>query len=268
MIADYKSTIDGLSIFYRIAGDENNQPIIFLHGWGARIDSFGPYVGTTGVIKELAKHFYVFAPELPGLLRSDAPKVVWNYEQFAEIIYKLANLLSWKPSIVIGQSFGGGVATAFAKSYPNFTKVLVIVDSVVSNRPKNSYLKLLYAWAKFRKKTFPSPFVPKLIKKLLINLYFGTPMKFIDDKNINDKIIMGDVDLTRNLVVDYNQLKTPLIIVWGDKDTWVTPISRAKEIHNEVQGSKLIVEEGGHSVLYLKPKVVIGDILKALPKNP
>ncbi|OGZ46531.1 MAG: hypothetical protein A3J55_03075 [Candidatus Ryanbacteria bacterium RIFCSPHIGHO2_02_FULL_45_17b] len=267
MITDSKTTVDGLQIFYRIGGNLDKPPLIFLHGWGSRIDSFGSYVGITGTVEELAKHFYVFAPELPGLLRSDAPKSVWNYEQFAEIIFKLANTLNWKPSVVMGQSFGGGVATAFAKLYPDFTKALIIVDSVVSKRPQNSYMTWLYAWANFRKKIFPSPFVPRFLKKLLINLYFGTPMKFIDNKNIKDKIIMSDIDLTRNLVVDYNRLKMPLIIVWGDKDTWVTPISRAKEIHKETLDSKLIIEKGGHPVLYKKPKIVIDDILKALPQN-
>lgn len=264
MITDRKTTIDGLQIFYRIAGSPEKPPLIFLHGWGSRIDSFGSYVGITGVIEELAKYFYVFAPELPGLLRSDAPKAVWNYEQFAEAIFKLANTLNWKPSIIMGQSFGGGVATAFAKLYPDFTKALIIVDSVVSKRPQNSYMTWLYAWARFRKKIFPSPFVPKFIKRLLINLYFGTPMKFIDDKNIRDKIIMSDIDLTRDLVVDYKRFKMPLIIVWGDKDTWVTPISRGKEIHNEIQSSKLIIVKGGHPVLYQKTKLVVDEIVKHL----
>lgn len=264
---DSKITIGGLNIFYSISGDRNKPPLIFLHGWGSRIDSFGSYVGITGVVEELAKYFYVFAPELPGLLRSDAPKEVWNYEQFAEVIFKVANALNWKPSIVMGQSFGGGVATAFAKLYPNFTKTLIIVDSVVSKRPQNSYMTWLYAWANFRKKVFPSPFVPKFIKKLLTNIYFGTPIEFIDDKNIKEKTMMSDIDLTRNLIMDYKRLKMPLIIVWGDRDTWVTPISRAREIHEEVKDSRLIIEDGGHPVLYQKPKIVIADILKALSKN-
>lgn len=267
MTTDHKTTVDGLQIFYRIGGSPDKPPLIFLHGWGSRIDSFGSYVGITGLIEELAKHFYVFAPELPGLLRSDAPKSVWNYEQFAEVIFKLANTLNWKPSVVMGQSFGGGVATAFAKLYPDFAKALIIVDSVVSKRPQNSYMTWLYAWAKFRKKIFPSPLVPKFFKRVLINLYFGTPMKFIDNKNINEKNIMSDIDLTRNLIVDYNRLEMPLIIVWGDKDTWVTPISRAKEIHKEIPNSKLIIVNGGHPVLYQKTEFVVGEILKCLPQN-
>lgn len=267
MITDRQILIDGLNTYYRIAGDENKPPLIFLHGWGSRIDSFGPYHGTTEVIEEFAKHFYVLAPELPGLLRSDAPKEVWNYEQFAEVVYEIAKILDWGKSIVLGISFGGGVATAFAKLYPDYTKVLVVVDSVVSNRPRNSYLKFLYAWARLRTKLFPSPCVPKFIKKILIYLYFGTPFKFIDDKNIKDKIILSDIDLKRDLSVDYKQLKMPIVLVWGNKDTWVTPISRAKEIHQEVAGSKLITVKGGHSALAIRPEYVIGEIIKNLPPS-
>ncbi|MBI3334959.1 MAG: alpha/beta hydrolase [Candidatus Portnoybacteria bacterium] len=150
MIEDYKKRIDGLNMYYRIAGSPKSEPIIFLHGWGSRINPlpFTLYKGTTGVIEELANYFYVFAPELPGLLRSDAPKAVWNYEEFAKIIYILALSIGWEKSIIMGQSFGGGVATAFAKLYPDYTKALVIVDSVVSDLPMNSYWVLLYKWAR------------------------------------------------------------------------------------------------------------------------
>lgn len=265
MISDYKLIIDGLEIFYRISGKKQNPPAIFLHGYGSRLNGIGPYRGTTGIIEELAKHFYMLAPELPGLIRSAPPKTVWNYDEYAMLVHKLVQSLQWKKSIIFGHSFGGGVATAYAKLYPADIKALVIIDSVVSNLPMNSYRKLLYAWARLRKKLFPSRFVPQFIKKISINLWFGTPWSFINDKDIREKIIMSDIDLTRNLIIDYNQLKVPLIIVWGNKDTWVTPVYRAKEIHREVQNSKLILVKGGHAILLVKPEYVLRQIIKKLP---
>ncbi|MBI3334973.1 MAG: alpha/beta hydrolase [Candidatus Portnoybacteria bacterium] len=265
MIKDYKLTIEGLKNFYRIGGEKRKPPAIFLHGYGARLDGIGPYRGTAGIIEELANHFYVLAPELPGLIRSDAPKTVWNYEEYAILVRKLVRSLQWKRSMIFGHSFGGGVATAYAKLYPEDTKALIIIDSVVSNLPMNSYRKLLYAWARLRKKLLPSPFIPAPVKKVSVTLWFGTPWKFIDDKSIKEKIIMSDIDLTRNLVVDYKKLEMPFIMIWGNKDTWVTPLYRAKEIHQEVPSSKLILVEGGHAILSIKPKYVIHEIIKNLP---
>ena len=126
MIKDYKLTIDGLKIFYRIGGEKRKPPAIFLHGYGSRLKGIGPYRGTTGIIEELANHFYVLAPELPGLIRSDAPKTVWNYEEYAILIHKLVRSLQWERSLIFGHSFGGGIATAYAKLYPEDIKLSLI----------------------------------------------------------------------------------------------------------------------------------------------
>ena len=64
--------------------------------------------------------------------------------------------------------------------------------------------------------------------------------------------------------VDYKTLNIPLVLVWGDRDTWVSDIARAREVHGEVSGSRLLIVKGPHTILYRKPWYVINEIVKEL----
>ncbi len=81
-----------------------NLPIVFLHGWGARKDSFGRF-GVDNVIVELAKYFYVVAPELPGLIRSQPPKTIWDMGDYVHLLHKLFRTLKLGKFILMGQSW-------------------------------------------------------------------------------------------------------------------------------------------------------------------
>ena len=266
MINDHKANIDGLDIHYRITGDIGKQHLVFLHGWAARLD--GP-LGSDKVILELSKYFYVIAPEHPGLVRSSPPKEIWGLDDYAHALNKLLKPLNLVRPIIMGQSFGGGVATAYAKLYPEEIKLLILVDSITSNRPYNFYQKLKYLWCPLFAFIIKSRWTPLFFKKIWITIALGVPIKMISSSNARDYSIMGEIPTGKNytLNIDYKTLRMPLLLVWGNRDTWVTPIECAKEIHCEVKNSKLLIFEGPHTVLYQKPKIVIGGILKSLPQN-
>lgn len=263
MITDHKITIDGLEIYYRTVGSSEKQHLIFLHGWGARLD--GP-LGGDKVILELSKYFYVIAPEHPGLIRSMPPKEIWGLDDFAHTLNKLLKPLHLKNPIVMGQSFGGGVATAYAKFYPEDIKSLILVDSILSNRKQNFYQKLKPFWCPLFSFLTKSLWIPLIVKKIVINISLGVPIKIVNETNAKNYSVMGKIPLGKNyeLYADYKKLPMPLILVWGNRDTWVTPLERAKEIHKEVSNSKLIIVEGPHTVLYKTPKMAIRKIMEAL----
>jgi len=260
-IQDHTVQINNLTIYFRTAGDPTKQPIVFLHGWGARKDGF---CGNDGVIAELAKHFYVIAPENPGLIRSETPKEIWNYGDYGEFIHSFLGPLNLKKPIIMGQSFGGGIATAYAALYPEKIKSLVLIDSNTTKRPQNMFVKTKNIWNKFSYKVLSSRFTPFLIKKIVIHLYFGTPFSHINQNTAEDQSIMGLINIQLeldSLEFDYKSFP-PILFVWGNKDTFATPLKRAEEIHEEVEGSKLIVVPGSHTVLYQRPKEIVDLIVQ------
>lgn len=264
-IQDRIVKIDGLKVYYRTAGNPRKQTIIFLHGWAARM-SAPSGLGIDKVISELAKHFYVVAPELPGLIRSQPPKKVLNMEDYSHLIHRLVKSLKVKRPIIMGQSWGGGISATYARLYPNNVRILILVDAKTGKRKDTFYLKLSNFWYFVFPKIIGSSWAPISIKKLLITAYLGTPWENIS-KNVKQYAIMSEISRYANkqMKVDYTKLKIPLLLVWGDRDTWVTPVESAREINRKVKGSKIIIVKGGHTVLYQRPKEVVALIVKNLP---
>lgn len=262
MITDHATTLNGLKIYYRTAGDSHHQHLVFFDGWGARLS--GWFANSNRVIHELAKYFYVVCPELPGFMRSEPPKEIWGFDDYARFAHELVKPLNLKNSFVMGQSFGDGIAATYASLFPHEVSRLILVDAVLNQRIENWYYKLRFA----------APFVVRLARTLLPfplekfcwHLYLGIPQEMLTKKNVNQYTIMPHFQASSQYHVDveYSKLPFPILLVWGTRDVWVTPIKRAKELHHEVKNSALTIVKGPHGVLYRKAKETVKAIIKSI----
>ena len=113
-----------------------------------------------------------------------------------------------------------------------------------------------------------SKVIPLFIKQNILYFSNGTP-RYLTKKLSNNKIKKYANFVTYNInkiIVNYKTISVPILLVWGNRDTIITPIKFAMEIHKEVKKSKLVIVNGGHSVLYWKPEEVIDKIIKNLSK--
>lgn len=261
MITDHQTVVDGYTIYYRTAGDPIKQHLILFNGWGARLT--GP-LRSDRVIEALAKHFYVVSPELPGFMRSDPPREVWKIEDFVHIAHKVLAPLHLTSPIVMGQSFGGGIAALYTKLYGQNTPCLILVDALLASRRENWYFKLRYTLPHLIRVIGAIPFSP--LQRMLWCLYLGVPRSLFKKRGIDaySNIPRFQVSPHYRPEVDYLALGIPLLLVWGNRDTWVTNITEAKLLHEKVPNSRFVMVRGPHTILYRKPAYVIGEILKAL----
>src|SRR3989344_2912825 len=189
MITDHKILIDGLNICYSTAGSPKNPPLIFLHGWGARKGNiFGK--GRANVILTLSKYFHVVAPELPGLIRSEPPHEAWGMEEYARFVHAFLDYIGVRNPIVMGQSFGGGIATHYAHLFPNNTSSLILIDAVPSNRQENWYRNICLKFQSIWDYVVKSKYMPLIAKKCLISLWLGVPWGHITKQNFIKYMIM------------------------------------------------------------------------------
>src|SRR5437764_8626354 len=77
------------------------QPIVLLHGWGARIATYGR------VPAVLAERFRVVAVDLPGFGDSPLPASAWGTAEYADCVAALVRELDLAPGVLVGHSFGG-----------------------------------------------------------------------------------------------------------------------------------------------------------------
>jgi len=284
MITEKKLNIEDTNIHYILAGDESNPPFIFLHGWP------GCTQKNRVVIEELLKDFYVIAPEHPGLLRSDPLKKYINiFEQYADIIYQILvqENLSKSKCIVLGQSFGGSIAGAFAEKYKQNTKALILTDSVMGGQKQDLFRKILFKHGK-KIITFHL-YLPNFMKKNGLKWAFSID-KNKENKKETNKVIRKHIGMiddycsrsykamkTEINLLDKNYEKNlPIIMLWGDKDGEEFNLdghSKAKDAEKlyekfKKEGRKVefLVVPGGHTVLYDKTKDTLDKIKAVLNK--
>lgn len=141
-------TVAGLKTNVLRAGA--GEPVILLHGLGASSYSW------RYAIPELAKHYDVFAPDLPGFGRTDKP---WDFD------YSIHGLHSWILKFMdhngitsarfAGNSMGGVLSLWTAMEAPSRVERMALfgTPAYVENRPKMLWplswpvIGRLYEWA-------------------------------------------------------------------------------------------------------------------------
>src|SRR5205085_6867324 len=113
-----------------------------------------------------------------------------------------------EPALVIGHSFGGGVAIQLAHDRPEKVRSLVLVNSIGTPRP-------LWDWAvRFPGNSLPgdlTKMLPVVIEDALPNLV----------RNPRGLWRVGNLARRANLTEELEELKRrelPVVVLWGDKD--------------------------------------------------
>ena len=134
-------TIDGLSIFYREAGESINPKILLLHGWPSSSHQY------RNLIPVLAEHFHVIAPDYPGFGNSDMPSTKefnYTFDRLSETIEDLLRTIGFTHFGLYMQDYGGPVGFRIISRHPDWLEWLIIQNS-------NAYeVGFTNAWDGFR----------------------------------------------------------------------------------------------------------------------
>lgn len=123
----YRSiNIDGITIFYREAGDPNKPSLLLLHGFSSSSHMF------RDLIPLLADNFHLIAPDYPGFGYSDAPPANLfdpTFVNLETVIAKFVAAVELKSFVVYMQDFGGPVGLRMAVKHPEWISGLIIQNA-------------------------------------------------------------------------------------------------------------------------------------------
>jgi pimeloyl-ACP methyl ester carboxylesterase len=120
-----RTLVAGRPATYGAAG--TGRPLLFLHGWGLGYRSY------KRALKRLVRSGYrVYAPALPGFGgTAPLPEHLFDLPGYADWVAEfLVAVGVEEPVLLVGHSFGGGVAIQTAHDWPDAVASLVLVNSI------------------------------------------------------------------------------------------------------------------------------------------
>jgi pimeloyl-ACP methyl ester carboxylesterase len=261
IVVDQRTVVQGRPAAYSVAGA--GMPVVLLHGWALAQHTYRK------VIEAIAEQgCIVIAPAMPGFGGSgDLRRESFSMSGYAKWIADLLDALEIEePVVLVGHSFGGGVAIKLAHDMPKRVRSLVLVNSIGgsawrSGRTLRSVAERpLWDWGlHFPSDVWPvrqaTRVLPVIAEDLLPNLLR------------NPRAIVRVANLARHadLRAELERLRDrgmPITILWGTRDGIIPRESfEALCVASGVEGT---VVEGSHSWLLADPaqfgEVITNDV--------
>ncbi|HEX4773980.1 MAG TPA: alpha/beta hydrolase [Candidatus Saccharimonadales bacterium] len=238
--------VDQLLTNYQITGQ--GQLVLLLHGWGDSLN------GLANLQEELAKKYQVLAVDLPGFGGTEAPKEVWDLDNYARFLVDfLEKLKLEQPYAVIGHSNGGALAIrAISLELLKPQKLVLLAASGVRN---NNKLKRFLLMIVAKTGNMATIWVPERYRRALRkSLYGAAGSDMLVAPHLQDtfkKTVRQDIQ------ADAAGIEAPTLLIYAADDRAV-PTADGKLYHSLISGSKLeIISDAGHFVHLDQPAKVL-----------
>jgi pimeloyl-ACP methyl ester carboxylesterase len=262
-------------------GSPGAEPaVVLIHGASGNMEDMRIALG-----EKLAKSHRVILIDRPGHGWSSRPSgdAYASPARQAELVAEALSQLGVQRAVLVGHSWGGAFATAYALAYPDRTAGLVLLSAVTHPWPASPgwynnlaswrgvgplFLRtLVYPLGSYMidgvsRSVFQPQAVPKdYLQRAAIRLVLR-PKTFVANAR--------DLALLRNFIAaqvpSYVDLRSPTIIITGDRDNMVSPKINACALAATLPRAKLVFLKGvGHMPHHAAPEVVVAAIDELAP---
>lgn len=236
--------------------NSKNAPVVLIHG-------------SSGSSADMELAFFDTFPDDIDLYAVDRPGIGWSKTKLsplemsnpmkqAEAIHMAVKKLKLDKPIIVGHSWGGAVAIAYAKKFGDEVSGVVSLAGVAYPwKGPNGWYDILLTTPVINH-IFTCLFLNKigqLYVPLSINSIFEPELARSDYREgAQAEIILRPSTIINNsyysyylrrhlktMSKKYNDINTPFLIVAGDKDYIVHSKSQSERLHNEVAGSEYML---------------------------
>jgi proline iminopeptidase len=256
----------GASIYYEVIGSGKGTPLILANG-GPGFDHM--YFHVTDAWNEIAKTRPVIFYDQRGNGRSGALKEgqTCNLADQVQDLNDLLDHLGFKQVDLLGGSWGGYLAMAYAIKHPERIERLILVDSAAPKFLDTAFrfddiFPDKIAEEAANSKNLSAKEAAEKNMRIYFSMIFYSPEKrdgfiaksstFAIDNKVGGMIIKDIRD--RDLGPDIAKFKFPVMVITGRFDINVAPTT-AYKIHQAIPGSEFVVfEKSGHLPFYEEPE--------------
>lgn len=277
--------IDNLDIFYREAGNAENQTIVLLHDLSSSSHMY------RNLIPHLARNFHVIAPDYPGSgnsTQTENGKYEYSFDTISRSMEKFLDRVGEKKYTLYLAGKGAPIGFRLAAKYPERIEGLIIQDGNAYDEGLQDYWMPIKAYwnnkssqnAEIVKDTFIS-------NEAIKNQYLrsaGNNASLINPDSWNSDIAFlnhsGNKDIQLELLYDYNSNvylhsqwqnyfnthQPATLVVWGKNDT-IFPVKTAESYKGDLNKVDIHLLDTGHHVLELKAQKVSKLVANFMKKN-
>lgn len=218
--------VNGLKMYYEIHGE--GKPLVLIHGGGSTIQtSFGK------LIPELAKNYQVIAVELQAHGRTADRDSDLSFEQDADDVAALLQVLKVPKADFLGFSNGGQTAIEIALRHPQIVNKIILASMF------------------YKREAAPSEFWKGFETATLHDMPIALQEGFLAVNNSKEglqNMFNKDVQRMKNFKdwsdAQIRSIKVPVLIINATKD--VGSLEHAVEMYHLFPDSELAVFPGGH----------------------
>jgi pimeloyl-ACP methyl ester carboxylesterase len=256
--------MDGAPLHYRDEG--TGFPVVLIHGMSSSLHTW------QGWTEILTKQYRVIRLDLPGWgLTGPNEKNEYSIAYYESVVSRLLDSLGVKECYIAGNSLGGFITWNYALHHPQQVKKIILLDAAgypmhappfVVNLARSKILSPMFRYI-----------TPHFIVTASMKQVYGDDSKITDsatERYFKLALRAGNRGAFISFVNQFHdydtlpiqQISTPTLIEWGDKDRWI-PLVNGQRFNRDIKGSKLVVYPGvGHIPMEEIPAQSCADALR------
>ncbi|MCP4761923.1 MAG: alpha/beta hydrolase [archaeon] len=209
-IKEFNITVEGYNIFYLDTGDTPGKPIMLcIHGLACASKDF-KYIADF-----FSPEYRVISISYLGCGNSDKPtEFSYKIRDQGRIINSFIEEMNLKDIILIGHSYGGGIAQSAVSMAPNNYSKLILLSSI-GEHIHNMHLKMLpiaYLFGFFMKISFFDSLLQKMITAFC--RANGISEKVIGEENANKALVRSIKRISfKDLAEDVKDIDIPTLYI-------------------------------------------------------
>jgi pimeloyl-ACP methyl ester carboxylesterase len=254
------------------------RPVVLIHGNPGSCQDWGRLYGP------LASRYCGFAFDRPGHGHSDRP----NHRPItvdvqAQMLHAALKELNVEEPILVGHSWGGALAVAYALEFPDdLSGAVLLAPAVYDGDDGVSFLTKVPAWpivgdlvnflftplfgAWIVREDLQKAFAPDAVPKHYLRhvLSEWTRPKKVKWYSIDDALLTESLP---KFAPRYSDIRVPVVILTGDSDLIVPAKENAHRLYEALPHAELIVlEKTGHQIPFTRPDAVVDAIDRVAAK--
>lgn len=249
-----KIAVDELTVNYTYSSNfsKKSKTLLLIHGFGASLESWND------IVPSLEKYNSIVRLDLRGHGLTDKPKdKQYKIEDQALLVIKFIKALQLKHIILVGHSYGGGIALMtylISMDMSNSFSIdgLVLIASAGYKQKFPFFVEAVKNPAtQFISNMFPSTYRARVLLKNIFLVqsqitedrvetyakYFDVPGAHYAISQCALHLIPEDLDFW---ISKYKNISVPVLLIWGQQDS-VISTETGKRFEGDIPGATLVI---------------------------